>query len=199
MKRSLALVVVAMLCGFGPSQAGEDGFEQILSQQDGRYTKHGWNHYGPGHFELDPETGVLTSRGGMGLFWYAVKEYGDFVLELEFNCEDDRTNSGVFLRVPGVPTFSQYEATPVPGVQLKVTVELVRVEPGAGSVILAEGVSSLTMVPVPVALPMGAPEAALRFTEKVSSGSLSRSPRTATVTVSAVWPGAKLRLPPVAV
>jgi Domain of Unknown Function (DUF1080) len=84
------------------------GFEQILKQSNGRYEKHGWNHYGPGYFDLDPETGILTSHGGMGLFWYAVKEYGDFVLELEYKCADRNTNSGVFLRVPGVPTSDDY-------------------------------------------------------------------------------------------
>jgi hypothetical protein len=88
--------------------AEEDGFEQILGQQNGRYTKHGWNHYGPGHFELDSETGVLTSHDGMGLFWYAAREYADFVLELEFKCEDERTNSGIFVRVPGVPVSDDY-------------------------------------------------------------------------------------------
>ena len=36
---------------------------QILVSEDGRYSKHGWNHYGPGHFDLDPDTGVLTSFG----------------------------------------------------------------------------------------------------------------------------------------
>jgi hypothetical protein len=84
------------------------GYEQILKSQNGRFTKHGWNHYGPGYFELDPETGVLTSHGGMGLFWYAAKEYGDFVLELEFKCSSVNTNSGVFLRVPGVPASDDY-------------------------------------------------------------------------------------------
>jgi len=86
----------------------QDGFEQILKEQNGRYSKHGWNHYGPGFFELDPETGVLTSHGGMGLLWYAVREYSDFELELEFKCTDVRTNSGVFIRVPGVPTSDDY-------------------------------------------------------------------------------------------
>ena len=83
-------------------------FEQILKQVDGRYSKHGWNHYGPGYFDLDPDTGVLTSHGGMGLFWYAVKQYGDFTLELEFKCADDHTNSGIFLRVPNVPSSDDY-------------------------------------------------------------------------------------------
>jgi hypothetical protein len=101
----LALAVVA--CEPGDAQDRE-GFEQILVERDGRYSKHGWNHYGPGYFDLDPETGVLASHGGMGLFWYAVKEYGDFVLDLEFKCASSETNSGVFVRVPGVPTSDDY-------------------------------------------------------------------------------------------
>ena len=84
------------------------GFERILRLQDGRYNKHGWNHYGPGYFDLDPESGVLTSHGGMGLLWYAAQEYGDFVLELEFKTTDVRANSGVFVRVPEVPTSDDY-------------------------------------------------------------------------------------------
>jgi hypothetical protein len=92
-------------------QEGSDmkpAYEQILKSHDGRYSKHGWNHYGPGFFELDQETGVLKSHGGMGLFWYAAKEYGDFILELEFMCSDRNTNSGIFIRVPGVPTSDDY-------------------------------------------------------------------------------------------
>jgi len=85
-----------------------EGYEQLLGSRNGRYDKGGWNHYGPGHFELDPATGVLTAHGGMGLFWYSVKEYSDFVLELEFKCTDAETNSGVFVRVPGVPTSDDY-------------------------------------------------------------------------------------------
>jgi hypothetical protein len=89
-------------------QPAPEGPQQILRSFNGRYSKAGWNHYGPGYFDLDPETGVLTAHGGMGLFWYSVKEYSDFVLELEFMCSDETTNSGVFLRVPGVPTSDDY-------------------------------------------------------------------------------------------
>ena len=85
-----------------------EGYEQILKSYDGRYTKAGWNHYGPGYFELDPATGILTSHGGMGLFWYSVKHFSDFVLELDFKCTNAETNSGVFVRVPGVPTSDDY-------------------------------------------------------------------------------------------
>ncbi len=81
---------------------------QILTSRNGRYSKHGWNHYGPGYFALDSETGVLTSHSGMGLFWYGVKELSNFKLELEYRCADENTNSGVFVRVPGVPSSNDY-------------------------------------------------------------------------------------------
>lgn len=117
MRRWQTMMTLGLTLGVTPMTANcvaqqEDGtpagFERILRLQNGRYNKHGWNHYGPGYFDLDSETGVLTSHGGMGLFWYAVQEYGDFVLDLEFKCADANTNSGVFLRVPGVPTSDDY-------------------------------------------------------------------------------------------
>jgi hypothetical protein len=108
MAAATVLASAAPACVAQETPAVTPGFEQILKSVDGRYQKHGWNHYGPGYFDLDPATGILTSHGGMGLFWYSVKEYADFVLELEFKCADRNTNSGVFLRVPGVPTSDDY-------------------------------------------------------------------------------------------
>jgi hypothetical protein len=126
MRRVLAIGIALVVIGLNayrvvgtPSEDGadapaiaapsaQDGFEQILREHDGTYSKHGWNHYGPGYFTLDPETGVLTSHGGMGLMWYAAKEYGNFVLELEFKVTDAQTNSGVFVRVPGMPASDNY-------------------------------------------------------------------------------------------
>ena len=84
------------------------GYEQLLKRSDGTYEKHGWNHYGPGYFELDAKTGVLKSQGGMGLLWYSARKYRDFVLELDFKCSQKNTNSGVFVRVPDVPTSDDY-------------------------------------------------------------------------------------------
>ncbi len=111
MRQLMSVMLIGLVAGLVNCAAGEsteDGFEMLLGQHEGRYNKHGWNHYGPGYFELDSESGVLTGRGGMGLFWYAVKEYGDFVLELEFKTQDGKTNSGVFVRVPEVPTSDDY-------------------------------------------------------------------------------------------
>ncbi|MFO7588684.1 MAG: DUF1080 domain-containing protein [Gemmatimonadota bacterium] len=93
----------------GPPPAPEAGFEPLLPRTaDGRFTKHGWNHYGPGHFTLDPETGVLATHGGMGLFWHAVEPFGDFTLRLQFQTSKQSSNSGVFLRVPEVPASDDY-------------------------------------------------------------------------------------------
>jgi hypothetical protein len=110
----IPLVAAAVLATGAPVCAAQEGtpvkpgYEQILKAYDGRFEKHGWNHYGPGYFDLDPATGVLTSHGGMGLLWYAAKPYGDFVLDLEFKCADRTTNSGVFVRIPAVPTSDEY-------------------------------------------------------------------------------------------
>jgi sugar phosphate isomerase/epimerase len=85
-----------------------EGYEEILGRSRGRYSKHGWNHYGPGYFDLDEKEGVLKSQGGMGLLWYSVKKYRDFVIDLEYKCAQKNTNSGVFFRVPVVPTSDDY-------------------------------------------------------------------------------------------
>lgn len=85
-----------------------EGYEEILRWDRGGYRKDGWNHYGPGYFELDAKTGVLKSQGGMGLFWYSEKKYKDFVLELDFKCSQLNTNSGIFIRVPEIPTSDDY-------------------------------------------------------------------------------------------
>jgi len=92
-----------------PEPKAEEGYIELLTKDDqGKYSKHGWNHYGPGCFDLDENTGVLTSHGGMGLFWYSAKKFRNFVLELDFLCDKASTNSGVFLRVPEMPISDDY-------------------------------------------------------------------------------------------
>ena len=92
----------------GPPPEVEAGFTALLGQWEGRFNKHGWNHYGPGWFTLDHETGVLASHGGMGLLWYAAEQFGDFELRLQFQTSLPESNSGVFLRVPEVPVSDDY-------------------------------------------------------------------------------------------
>jgi len=86
----------------------EENFKSLLKQHNGRYSKHGWNHYGPGYFELDAETGILKSQGGMGLFWFSEQKFRDFVLEIDYKCSQKNSNSGIFLRIPDLPVNDSY-------------------------------------------------------------------------------------------
>jgi len=79
-----------------------EGYERIF-----RPNKQGWNHYGPGYFEVDAK-GVVKGQGGMGLLWYSAKKYRDFILECDFKCSTMETNSGIFIRIPEVPTSDDY-------------------------------------------------------------------------------------------
>ncbi len=84
------------------------GYTRIFHAEEGVYDKYGWNHYGPGGFTIDPRTGVLEGHGGMGLLWYSGKMFRDFVLECDYRCAPKDTNSGIFIRVPGVPSSDDY-------------------------------------------------------------------------------------------
>lgn len=58
----------------------------------------GWKMAGPGEFVV--EDGALRATGGMGLLWYAERDFEDFLLELEWRAEEPDDNSGVFVRFP---------------------------------------------------------------------------------------------------
>ncbi|MCB0747028.1 MAG: DUF1080 domain-containing protein [Ignavibacteriae bacterium] len=85
-----------------------EGYNELLGYWGSSFNKHGWNQYGPGYFDLDEKSGVLTSSGGMGLMWYSSKMFGNFVLDLDFMSHAPNTNSGVFLRVPNFVTSDDY-------------------------------------------------------------------------------------------
>lgn len=113
---TLAVTVLAMAVAFNSSSilaqgsgSKDSGWIDLIKKGDnGKYNKHGWNHYGPGYFSLDRDTGVLKSHDGMGLSWFGEQMFGDFVLELEFMVDDVTTNSGIFIRIPYVPVSNQY-------------------------------------------------------------------------------------------
>ena len=57
----------------------------------------GWSQAGPGGFAN--RDGVLTSSGGMGLFWYSAREFRSYSLTLDWRMTGD-SNSGVFIGFP---------------------------------------------------------------------------------------------------
>ncbi|MFE9334721.1 ThuA domain-containing protein [Streptomyces sp. NPDC006925] len=60
-----------------------------------------WRQAGPGSFEESAD-GTLTTRGGMGLLWYAARSYGSYSLKLDWRMAsaDGDDNSGVFVGFP---------------------------------------------------------------------------------------------------
>jgi Domain of Unknown Function (DUF1080) len=64
----------------------------------------GWCQAGPGSFTVD--NGALVTEGGMGLLWYANREFGNFELTVDWKATKRSDNSGVFVRFPA-PTVSR--------------------------------------------------------------------------------------------
>lgn len=104
----LGLAFVPAGPGLQATQEEGADWTPLIAESNGRHHKGDWNHYGPGWFDIDPETGVLESHGGMGLFWYAGRTFSDFEMALEFKTSKPESNSGIFLRVPGVPASDEY-------------------------------------------------------------------------------------------
>ncbi|UMG93419.1 PKD domain-containing protein [Nocardioides sp. TF02-7] len=72
----------------------DEGYRLLF---DGTTTE-GWSQAGPGGFDVEECT--LTSRGGLGLFWYSAESFEDYSMKLQFRLSDDGDNSGVFHRFP---------------------------------------------------------------------------------------------------
>ncbi|HET9138331.1 family 16 glycoside hydrolase, partial [Actinophytocola sp.] len=79
---------------------GTTGYESIF---DGTAESlAGWAQAPSGSFSIQPD-GSLRSSGGLGMLWYARKEFADFSVRLQFRDsapEAVRANSGVFTRFP---------------------------------------------------------------------------------------------------
>ena len=102
------LYITLILFAFACAQHDIKDYTILLITSTGDYSKNGWNHYGPGYFTLDKNTGVLETIGGIGLFWYSVKKYKNFILELDYKTSEQKANSGIFLRIPEVPVNDDY-------------------------------------------------------------------------------------------
>jgi hypothetical protein len=56
----------------------------------------GWRQAGPGGFRID--NGTLVTEGGMGLLWYAARQFGNFELKVDWKATKKSDNSGIFVR-----------------------------------------------------------------------------------------------------
>jgi hypothetical protein len=62
----------------------------------------GWKQAGPGSHYV--EDGFIKSKGGMGLIYWTGEKFSNCVLKVVFRMRDENSNSGVFIRIPSVPT-----------------------------------------------------------------------------------------------
>jgi hypothetical protein len=70
----------------------KDGFKLLFTDEALKQ----WRQCGPGRFTVT--NGVATGEGGMGLWWYAGRQFTNFILRGEFLQEQEIADSGVFLR-----------------------------------------------------------------------------------------------------
>ncbi|WP_031499380.1 3-keto-disaccharide hydrolase [Bryobacter aggregatus] len=66
----------------------------------------GWQMTGPGEFTV--EDGMLKTNGGMGLLYYTGKPFANTTLKVVFKTTGERSNSGVFIRLPEKPRDPWY-------------------------------------------------------------------------------------------
>ena len=100
----------------GKAHCGQirDGFEVIFDGSQRCFER--WRYAGGATMTLQKDGTVRSGPGGdpgLGVFWYAARPYGDFILKLQFrdDAPEGRANSGVQVRfpaphrpVPGCPT-----------------------------------------------------------------------------------------------
>jgi hypothetical protein len=92
--RRLADRLVAPL----PPPALEAGFDSLFDGTAASFAH--WAQAGPGAMVLDETEGVVVAQPGsdLGLWFFADKGFGDFVLRMQFRIDSPGDNSGVFLR-----------------------------------------------------------------------------------------------------
>ena len=81
-----------------PSDSAPVAIAETILWNGGDPLEQGWRMAGPGAFVVDGDS--IKATGGMGLLWYAGKDYVNFRLELEWQVVDAGNNSGVFVRFP---------------------------------------------------------------------------------------------------
>jgi hypothetical protein len=62
----------------------------------------GWKQVGPGSHYV--ENSLLKSKGGMGLLVWEGEKFQNCVIRVQFAMRDSNSNSGVFIRIPTMPT-----------------------------------------------------------------------------------------------
>jgi hypothetical protein len=97
---SVLAVCLLLVLNSGISSNAQDktGWRQLFNGKD----LTGWKQAGPGSHYV--EDGFIKSKGGMGLLYWTNEKFGNCVIRVVFRMRDENSNSGVFIRIPSVPT-----------------------------------------------------------------------------------------------
>jgi hypothetical protein len=96
MRQNLKFVISFVALACFSLQAAE--WKQLFDGKD----LNGWKHVGPGGMTV--ENGLIHTHGGMGLLYWTGGKLGDCVIRVVYKMRDFNDNSGVFVRIPDVPT-----------------------------------------------------------------------------------------------
>lgn len=91
-------LLLLMSSSLSAVQSGKDKWRQLFNGKD----LTGWKQVGPGSHYV--ENGLIKSKGGMGLLVWEKEKFQDCVIRVVFAMRDSNSNSGVFIRIPTMPT-----------------------------------------------------------------------------------------------
>ena len=97
MKRAItALLLLLLLLPLFALAEVEPGFEELFPGENATQ----WRQCGPGTLTINGGESMSASDDGVGVAWFAGREYSDFVLKVEFMGVAPEFNSGIRLRLP---------------------------------------------------------------------------------------------------
>jgi hypothetical protein len=91
-------LLLVLSSGISSNAQDKTGWRQLFNGKD----LTGWKQAGPGSHYV--EDGFIKSKGGMGLLYWTNEKFGNCVIRVVFRMRDENSNSGVFIRIPTVPT-----------------------------------------------------------------------------------------------
>lgn len=97
---SVITAFILLILSSGISSNGQDKSEwrQLFNGKD----LTGWKQVGPGSHYV--ENGLVKSKGGMGLLVWQGEKFQNCIIRVVFAMRDSNSNSGVFIRIPTMPT-----------------------------------------------------------------------------------------------
>ena len=93
-----ACILFILTSGISSNAKDKSEWRQLFNGKD----LTGWKQVGPGSHYV--ENGLLKSKGGMGLLVWQGEKFQNCIIRVVFAMRDSNSNSGVFIRIPPMPT-----------------------------------------------------------------------------------------------